>query len=130
MARSFPACVSAVVLRESGLIGLEAADPSDLAIPTVVLHELEYGTLKISSAARRKVLSEMLDRIEAIPFDKLAARESARVRLQLERAGAAIGPMDLLIAGTALSRGAVLVTNNTREFERIRNLRLEDWSEI
>jgi tRNA(fMet)-specific endonuclease VapC len=70
----------------------------------------------------------MLERLREVPFDREAARESARIRLELERRGNIIGPLDLLIAGTVLSRGATLATNNTREFSRIRGLRLEDWT--
>jgi tRNA(fMet)-specific endonuclease VapC len=64
--------------------------------------------------------------MKEIPFDSEAARESARTRVELERRGIVIGPLDLLIAGTALSRGATLATNNTREFSRIKGWRLED----
>lgn len=105
-----------------------AAAPSELAIPSVVAYELEYGSLKISSPRRRRILLGMLASLEEAPFDRGAAREAARIRVELERRGAGIGPLDLLIAGTALSRGATLATNNTREFSRIRGLRLEDWT--
>ena len=70
----------------------------------------------------------MLANLKEIPFDREAARESARIRVDLERRGLVIGPLDLLIAGTAVSRGAALATNNTREFSRIKGLRLEDWT--
>jgi tRNA(fMet)-specific endonuclease VapC len=70
----------------------------------------------------------MLDNLEEVPFDRNAAREAARIRLELERRGIGIGPLDLLIAGTVLSRGATLATNNTREFSRIKGLRLQDWT--
>jgi len=70
----------------------------------------------------------MLAGLEEAPFDREAARESARIRVELERRGAVIGPLDLLIAGTALSRGATLATNNTREFSRIKGLRIKDWT--
>jgi tRNA(fMet)-specific endonuclease VapC len=105
-----------------------SANPSEIAIPSVVAYELEYGTLRISSPQRRKVLSLMLANLKEIPFDGEAARESARIRVDLERRGLVIGPLDLLIAGTAASRGATLATNNTREFSRIKGLRLEDWT--
>lgn len=65
---------------------------------------------------------------DQVPFDGEAALESARIRIDLEARGMTIGPMDLLIAGTALSRGAILVTNNTKEFSRIKGLRLADWT--
>ena len=50
--------------------------------------------------------------------------------MELETKGVVIGPIDLLIAGTAISRGAVLVTSNTREFSRVKGLRLSDWTRI
>ena len=62
------------------------------------------------------------------PFDAPAAAEAACIRVELEARGVAIGPLDLMIAATALSLGATLVTNNTREFSRIEGLRLEDWT--
>jgi tRNA(fMet)-specific endonuclease VapC len=105
-----------------------AATPSEVAIPSVVAYELEYGTLKVAGPRRRRILSGMLGSLEEVPFDREAAREAARIRLELERRGIGIGPLDLLIAGTALSRGATLATNNTREFSRIKGLRLEDWT--
>jgi tRNA(fMet)-specific endonuclease VapC len=114
--------------REPAASRLRAAAPSEIAIPSVVGYELEYGTLRIASPQRRRILSRMLQSLEQIPFDREAARESARARVDLERRGIVIGPLDLLIAGTALSRGAALATNNTREFSRIRGLRLEDWT--
>ena len=54
--------------------------------------------------------------------------ETARIRLGPERLGVVIGPMDLMIAGTVLSCGAVLASNNTGEFSRVPGLRLEDWT--
>jgi tRNA(fMet)-specific endonuclease VapC len=92
-----------------------AATPSAIAIPSVVAYELEHGTWSIASARRRG-------------FYPLASLEAAHVRLDLERRGIVIDPLDLLIAGTVLSRGATLATNNTREFSRIKSLRLEDWT--
>jgi len=102
--------------------------PSEIAIPSIVGYELEYGTLRIASAQRRRILSRMLQSLEEIPFDREAAREAARIRVDLERRGIVVGPLDLLIAGTVVSRGATLATNNTREFSRIKGLRIEDWT--
>ena len=105
-----------------------AATPAEVAIPAVVAYELEYGTLRIGDTRRRKILSTLLDNLEHIPFDREAAHEAARIRVELEKRGLVIGPMDLLIAGTALSRGAILATSNTGEFSRIKGLRLTDWT--
>jgi tRNA(fMet)-specific endonuclease VapC len=107
---------------------LQGASPREVAIPSVVACELEYGTLKTGSARRRAVASALLEKFTQVPFDHEAAREAARIRVELEAQGMVIGPMDLLIAGTATSRAAVLVTNNTREFSRVAGLRLADWN--
>jgi tRNA(fMet)-specific endonuclease VapC len=114
--------------REPAASRFRAASPSEIAIPCIVAYELEYGTLKVEGPQRRRILSRMLDGLEEVPFDRAAARESARIRLDLERRGIVIGPLDLLIAGTALSRGDTLATNNTREFARIKGLKLDDWT--
>jgi tRNA(fMet)-specific endonuclease VapC len=106
----------------------QSASPRELAIPSVVAYEIEYGTLKIGSSRRRQIVSLLLAGIQQVPFDREAALESARIRIDLEARGLLIGPMDLLIAGTAVSRGAVLVTNNTKEFSRVKSLRLSDWT--
>jgi tRNA(fMet)-specific endonuclease VapC len=107
---------------------LQSATPRRLAIPSVVGYEIEYGALKTGSSRRREIVSQLLAGIQQIPFDREAALESARIRIDLEARGLPIGPIDLLVAGTALSRGAVLVTNNTKEFSRIKGLRLSDWT--
>jgi tRNA(fMet)-specific endonuclease VapC len=107
---------------------LQSAAPGQLAIPSLVGYEIEYGTLKTGSQRRRVIVAQLLAAIQQIPFDREAAIESARNRIDLKARGLPIGPIDLLIAGTAVSGGAVLVTNNTKEFSRIKGLRLSDWT--
>lgn len=114
--------------REPVVTRLQKASPRDIAIPSIVAYELEYGSARVSPSRRHDVVSRLLAELDQIPFDGPAATESARIRIELEKAGRMIGPMDLLIAGTARSRGAVLVTNNTREFSRVKGLRIEDWT--
>lgn len=114
--------------REAVVSRLRASSPRELAIPSVVAYEIEYGTLKIGASRRRDVAFQLLAGLTQVPFDQEAARESARIRVELEAKGLVIGPMDLLIAGTAMSRGAVLVTSNTKEFQRVKGLRLMDWA--
>lgn len=113
--------------REPAASRFRDAIPSELAIPAIVAYELEYGTLKVTGTGRRRILSQMLDALEVVQLDRKAAREAARIRVELERRGVVVGPLDLLIAGTALSRGDVLATSTIREFSRIKGLRLEDW---
>jgi tRNA(fMet)-specific endonuclease VapC len=114
--------------REPVVTHLKAASPRELAVPSVVAYEVEYGSLKAGSSRRRAVVSALLAGLAQVPFDHAAAQEAARIRLDLETQGLVIGPMDLLIAGIAVSRGAVLVTNNTQEFSRVKGLRLADWT--
>jgi tRNA(fMet)-specific endonuclease VapC len=109
---------------------LLATPPAQIAIPSVVLFELEFGLARSSRfEQRRQELQELVSLVTLLPFGPAEARASARIRNDLERAGTPIGPYDLLIAGTALSHGATLVTHNTREFGRVRGLALEDWYE-
>lgn len=63
-----------------------------------------------------------------LSFDDCAAEEYGQIRVDLERKGTPIGPLDTLIAAHARSRGLTLVTNNTREFFRVENLPVEDWT--
>ncbi|GAB6059135.1 PIN domain-containing protein [Desulfonatronum parangueonense] len=107
---------------------LRRHEPRDFGIPTVVMHELYFGAYK---SMRRK---ENIARIEALQFEALLfspedARCSGEIRAMLATEGRPIGPYDVLIAGQALSRDSILITRNTREFERIRGLRLENWEE-
>ena len=107
---------------------LLATPPSEIGVPAVVLYELEFGLRRSKQSARRRAQLEALLRVvNLLPFDQRAASAAAGIRFELEGAGIPIGPMDTLIAGTALAWGATLVTRNTREFGRIRGLRTVDW---
>ena len=102
--------------------------PRDIGIHAVVLYELEVGIARSPRPRqRRESLDALLEVIHILPFDERAASASAELRAQLEKAGSGIGPIDTLIAGTALAHSATLVTHNTKEFSRVRGLRLLDW---
>ena len=102
--------------------------PRHIGIPAVVLYELEVGIEKSKSALkRRQQVDKLISVVNLLPFGLEEARSAAQIRAHLEKSGKSIGPYDTLIAGTALARGATLVTHNTQEFKRIRNLSLEDW---
>ena len=77
----------------------------------------------------RIAISLFLSPITVLEFHATAAEEYGKIRAELERKGTPIGPMDLLIAGHARSEGLILVTNNTREFERVEGLTVEDWAQ-
>lgn len=107
---------------------LFSKSPREVAIPAVVVFELERGIIKSSSPRkRRRQFNALLEEVRVLAFDVPAAKAAAELSASLERAGQPIGPLDTLIAGTALSRQATLVTNNEREFARVRGLRLENW---
>jgi tRNA(fMet)-specific endonuclease VapC len=107
---------------------LLAVAPGDVAIPAIVHYEIEVGLAKSAAPEkRRRQFQEILRWVPILPFDDRVAPVAARIRAELESRGEPIGPLDTLIAGTALTHGAILVTRNTREFGRIPGLRLEDW---
>jgi tRNA(fMet)-specific endonuclease VapC len=104
--------------------------PQDVAISTITLFELRYGIEKSQYRQRSKgALAKFLLPLNLINLDSSSAIEAAGIRAQLEKKGMPIGPYDLLIAGLAKSHGMTLVTNNTKEFERVVDLRLENWVE-
>jgi len=102
--------------------------PQDVSITTITLFELQYGVEKSQFRQRSEnALGKFLLPLNIIELDRSAAVEAAAIRAQLEKKGISIGPYDLLIAGIARSRDMTLVTNNTREFERVVDLHLENW---
>jgi len=102
--------------------------PGEIGIPAVVLYELELGIARSSQPRKRRgQLDAMLAVVSILSFDREAARHAAELRATLDAAGKPIGPMDTLIAGTALAARGVLVTHNTGEFSRVKGLRLADW---
>ena len=99
-----------------------------ICISAITLAELAHGVEK--SAARdknRAALLRFLTILTVLPFDDLAAAEYGEVCADLQRKGMPIGTMDMLIAAHAKTEGLILVTNNTREFERVQGLTLENW---
>lgn len=105
-----------------------ATPPGEIGLASVVLFELEVGAAKSKRPrANRRQIEELARLVRLLPFGPAEARAAARIRVDLETQGSKIGPYDTLIAGTAMARGAVLVTHNTREFQRIEGLTVEDW---
>jgi len=107
----------------------DAAGHGNLSISVVVLAELLYGAeLHPSKGAEiRCEIDDFRRRLRVLPWSERAAKHYARIRVSLRKVGTPIGNMDLLIAAHALAEGAILVTNNLREFQRIDGLELEDW---
>jgi|SRR5579863_1646639 len=107
---------------------LLARSPSEIAIPAVVVYELEAGIAQSTQPGKRRAqLDELLGILRVLPLDEAAAKAAAQAGAVLRAAGKPIGPMDTLIAGTALACRATLVTRNTGEFRRVRGLSVVDW---
>jgi tRNA(fMet)-specific endonuclease VapC len=106
----------------------EVEENHTIALSSIVVSELLYGATKKDSPKLMKVVSAFINNFIIYDYSKVSGESYANIRTDLEKKGTIIGANDLLIASHALSLGAVLVTNNTREFERVEKLVLEDWS--
>ena len=102
---------------------------SDIVISAITHSELEYGVSKSSRREEnREALNNFLSPLEIVPYDDKAAVVYGQIRTQLERKGAVVGAMDMLIGAHARSIPVTLVTNNLKEFKRIPELRVENWA--
>jgi tRNA(fMet)-specific endonuclease VapC len=122
------------VLRGEGGVGARmlALKRDQVAVPAVVVYELRFGLARLdgtrpSARALMQGAETLLAALRTVAFDEACAAAAAALRADLERAGTPLGPIDTLIAATALATHSVLVTRNTREFGRVRGLELEDW---
>jgi tRNA(fMet)-specific endonuclease VapC len=106
---------------------LRGVDPQDVAISIVVLGELRYGLAKKPHARLEAQLEAVLGALEVLPLDAPAEDQYGRLRADLEARGAPIGANDMWIAAHALALDRTLVTANTREFERVSGLSIENW---
>lgn len=101
----------------------------DIGISSITLAELRYGVSKSRQIEKnQQALDEFILALEIADFDEKAAHEYGAIRADLERVGKPIGSMDMLIGAHAYAVGAILVTNNTKEFKRINHLKIVDWS--
>ena len=101
---------------------------SQIGISAITLSELSYGVSKSSKPAQNQIaLAQFIAPLEILPYDDNAAQYYGNLRTHLEKQGTTIGSLDMLIAAHALSIACTLVTNNTKEFSRIPNLKIENW---
>ena len=103
--------------------------PSDICISSITYAELMHGVEKSQAKDKNRLaLTLLLSPIEIVDFDSHAAEEYGKIKADLQSQGKIIGPMDLLIASHAKSKGLTIVTKNTKEFKRVNHLNVEDWS--
>ena len=113
---------------ETVLVRFRAFQVGDIGLSTITLAELQYGAMKSARPKQnRESLREFVAPLDVASFDNAASEAYGEIRVALEKSGRPIGAMDLLIAAHALSLDARLVTNNEREFKRVRGLRVENW---
>lgn len=99
-----------------------------LAISSITLAELEYGVQASANPEKNTIaLLKFLSIVDILPFESGAAEEYGKICANLRRKGTPIGTMDMLIAAHAKAENLIVVTHNTREFERVADLKLEDW---
>jgi tRNA(fMet)-specific endonuclease VapC len=106
----------------------EEVGAGNICISAIVLAELYYGAARHPKGiVIRREIDNFVSRLVVIPWDENAADHYGAIRASLEKAGTLVGAMDMLIAAHARSCAATLVTNNLREFDRIKGLTLLNW---
>ncbi len=108
---------------------IAAVGAEQIAVSAITAGELFTGAMKSSRVAENLRATELLlSGMKVLSFDSEASRTYGLIRPELERKGQKIGDLDTLIAAHAVALDAVLVTRNTREFSRVENLRIDDWT--
>jgi tRNA(fMet)-specific endonuclease VapC len=104
--------------------------PADLSLSTITLAEILYGIEKspVKKKERRLKIEQIVLLLDLYPFGESAAEKYAVVRAQLEREGTPISERDTQIAAIAIAKRLTVVTHNVKEFNRIRELKVEDWA--
>jgi tRNA(fMet)-specific endonuclease VapC len=107
---------------------INRAPAQSLAISSITIFEIEFGLAKSNNPSHlREYLQKLQLRSQLLGLDEHSAAQAGRLRAYLAALGQPIGPYDLLIAGIALAHNLTLVTRNTREFERVPGLKIENW---
>lgn len=122
-------CIYIMNKRPIGIIHkFKLFDVGEIGVSTITVSELHYGVSKSKNRRLNKQrIDEFLSPLEILPYDEIAATVYGDIRVQLEKRGEIIGPLDLLIAAHTLSRDLVLISNNEKEFKRVNNLKIENW---
>ncbi len=109
---------------------LQEVDPEDVCVSSVTYAELVHGVEKSAAVEKNRLaLFMLLANIEIKNFDTDAADCYGKIRADLEKKGTPIEPLDMMIAGHAQSLDLTIVTNNVKEFARVDNLKIENWTE-
>jgi len=105
-------------------------NPPEIKLSSISIAELEYGVSKSENREKnRQALIHFASAFDIVDFNDDDAEIYGFIRADLEKKGQVIGPYDMQIAAQAISRNMVLVTNNVKEFCRVKNLKIENWAE-
>ena len=123
------ACIALIKNRPEAMRSrLSRLSPKEVGISGIVVAELWFGVAHSHKKKKNEAaLKDFLDYATAMDWPCEASPLYGKIRSGLQKQGKPIGAMDLLIASHALFLDAVLVTNNTREFERVPHLKIENW---
>jgi tRNA(fMet)-specific endonuclease VapC len=121
-------CIAAIRDKPAAARAAFRLHSAQMCISSVTVMELLYG-VEVSAQPERNLaqVEGFIARLDVLDYDSAAAAHTAQIRAELKRSGMQIGPYDQMIAGHARSRGLVVVANNTKEFQRVAGLRIEDW---
>jgi tRNA(fMet)-specific endonuclease VapC len=123
-------CIYVINARPALVLERFRQEPAgQIGVSSVSAAELAYGIAKGGSARNEEALRLFLAPLAIVPFDEDVIWTYGKIRTDLEKRGMPIGAMDTMIAAHALSLDLTLVTNNVREFERVKGLRLENWAQ-
>ena len=123
-------CIYAIKKKSENLLQkLSVNFEKGILISSLTVAELEFGVSNSQFPEKNRFsLLEFLSIFTILDFRESDAIPYGEIKTHLRRKGTIIGPIDLLLAAQALSNKLVFVTNNTKEFRRIENLKIEDWS--
>lgn len=123
-------CIYAINGRHPALTErLLSVPPEEIAVSSITLGELEYGAAKSHWSERtRNTVYTFLANYEILPFDNQDTFTFGEIRARLEASGTMIGILDAMIGAQGVAKQLTVVTHNTREFQRIPGIKVEDWA--
>ena len=100
----------------------------DIKVSSITVAELYFGAYNSQNVEQNvKVVNNFLLPFDIVDFDESSAINYAKIKADLRKKGQIIGELDMQIAGVALAKDLILVTNNEKEFRRVENLKIENW---
>lgn len=129
-------CICSFIMREQPEAVIRRLEQAVLRNHRIVVSAITYAEMRFGAVGKKasprhgQLVDAFCARLDAVlPWDRAAVDATTEVKVTLAAAGTPIGQNDTAIAGHAIAAGAILVTNNTREFDRVAGLTLEDWAE-